>query len=92
MVSTIIFDKPKNLASELTHYTDIYAIDSMEFSNIVYGLSDGKFAVLKPDCAVFCPIHEVPDMAKRLIPELQAEVIAIYNDIKGLGLERVWKS
>lgn len=90
VVSVVQFEKDKNLNNDLTHFTEIYAIDSVYYNNVIYGLSNGKFAVIKPDLAIYCRLQDVPKMAQSLTKKVRDEVLSIYDDIKSLGLERVW--
>lgn len=92
MVSRIEWNETRNLETELTHYDKIYSVESEEYDGLFYGLSDGKFAVLRPDGAVFCPVHETPKLARRMLPRIREEIMGVYKDIKDLGLERVWRS
>lgn len=91
MIKEKVFDKPiSNLENWLMNHPEYFATDSMEYAGLHYVLWKGEFYVVKRDCGIKCEIPEVPEMAKRLLPEIRAEVLALYEDIKGLGLEREW--
>ena len=80
MVSRLIFKKRQNLDKILTKYSEIVTVQSEVVTSAVYGIADHKFAILLPEGAVFCPIHEVPKLAKQLIPGLSKEVMDVFNE------------
>ncbi len=77
MIEIRRFAKPIVLEAKLPHYKGIYAIQSEVAKGIVYCFSDGKFAILRSDGAVHCPVDEVFDLAERLIPEIKQEILDI---------------
>lgn len=91
MVSKIYFDPPKNLATELTHY-NIFDSESEVYDGIYYGMSDGKFTVMRSEGAIFWPLHETPKVAERLLPEIKKEVIGLYEIIQEKKLEERWRN
>lgn len=91
MISKIFFTKPLNIDRKLANFQDIYTVQSVVKKSVVYGFSDGKFAILQREGAIFCPIHEVPQLANLLKPRIKEEVMEVFEDFKSLGLERVWK-
>lgn len=81
MVSKLKFATRYNIEQGLLRYSEILAIDSMIYSNITYCMSDEKFAVLMPDGAAFCPIHETPILANKVvIPEIRAEILSVFEE------------
>lgn len=90
MIKTLIFRTRLNLEKVLLNYSGIYGVDSLIEPNLKYGISDGLFALLWPTHAKYCPIKEAPKLAEEE-PDLKEEIMAIYADVKDLGLERVWK-
>ena len=61
-------------------YPGIFAIESEIVSGCAYAFSDGKFAVLRHDGAVFCPIHETPILADMMKPEIRAEILSVFEE------------
>ena len=78
MISRLNFEKKQNLDNLLLRYTGILTIQSEILQDTVYGIADQKFAILTPEGVVFCPIHETPILAKKLIPGIAEEVIEIF--------------
>lgn len=69
---------------------NVYAINSDVKKNVVYAADKNKFALFTADGYAFCPIHEMPMMAKMLKNQKMAkEVIEIYEDIKYLKNMRI---
>lgn len=89
-MDTIKFRKKQNLESLLLNYSGIYDIDSLVDRSLKYGISDGKFAILSTTEAKYCEICEMPKAAEEN-PKLREEILAIYGDVRDLGLERVWR-
>lgn len=73
----------KDINTEITKYPDIYAVQS-ERPGLIYGISDGKFALLTRYGAVFCPLHETVEMASQMQPDIREEILAIYEDVRDL--------
>ena len=65
-----------DIEAKLTKYRDIFAIES-EVENAVYCISDGKFAILCWDGAVYCPIGEVKELANRMKEEIKREILDV---------------
>lgn len=80
MISRFVFQKKQNLDKLLLSYKDIITIQSETVTGAVFGIADQKFAVLIPQGAVFCPLHEVPKLAEKLIPGLREEVMDVYRE------------
>jgi hypothetical protein len=81
MISILKFKKETPIGTLLVNYTDIYAIESMVQCGLIYGIADGKFAILRAKGAIYCPLHETPNLAERFLP-LKDEIMEIYHDIK----------
>ena len=84
MISKVIFKKYFEIQTQLKKYTDIYAIESEIHKGLVYGISDGKFAILRGNGAIFCPLHETPQLAERVTAlvskKMGQEVLDCYED------------
>lgn len=63
----------------MPYYRDIHAVDSEVAKGVVYCFSDGKFAVLKCDGVVSCPVKEWQSLADRMIPEIRQEIYEVVN-------------
>lgn len=87
MVSKIYWKMKKDINVEITKYPGIYAVQS-ERPGLIYGISDGKFALLTQHGAVYCPLHETVEMAEMMQPDIKAEILEIYEDVKSLRLDR----
>lgn len=80
MISRLQFEKKQNLEKLLPRYSGIITIQSEVLNHVVYGIADHKFAILVPEGSIFCPIHETPELAKKLKPDLAAEVMEIFYE------------
>ena len=84
MISKVAFSKRLEIQTDLKKYTDIYAIESELHRGLVYGISDGKFAILRGNGAIFCPLHETPQLAERVkalvSKKMGQEVLDCYED------------
>ena len=76
MVQIRRFKKRFDIDAKLKKYKDIFAIES-EVENAVYCISDGKFAVLCWDGAVYCPIGEVKELANGMKAEIRQEILDV---------------
>lgn len=79
-----------NLDSVLPNYDGIYAIDCLFDSNVKYGIEGGDFAILTPYHGLRVRISDIPELCELLPKSYAEEVKAIYEDVKGLGLDRLW--
>jgi hypothetical protein len=77
MVQILRFKNRFDIDAKLKKYRDILAVQSEEEEGAVYCLSDGKFAILCWDGAVFCPMEEVEDLQAKMRPEIQQEIAEI---------------
>lgn len=84
MVSRVTFGRQLKLDTELKKYTDIYTVQSEAQKGIVYGISDGKFAILSGAGAIFCPFHETPVMAMRMTEKIREEILEVYEEVREL--------
>lgn len=84
MVSEVKFGRRFNILNEMMNYKDIYAVESEVQRGIVYGISDGKFAILHGTGAIFCPFHEAPVMAMRMKKKIREEIIEVYEEVREL--------
>lgn len=89
-MQTIRFKSPKNLENLLLNYKGIYTVDSLISNSLKYGISDGKFAIFREDGVVMAEMNEVPDIAECLVSEVKEEVLAIWEDVREVGIERNW--
>ena len=87
MVSRIHWDLGCDINKVVTQYPDMYAVQS-ERPGLIYGIGDGKFALLTRHGAIFCPLHETVKMAALMKPDIKAEILDIYEDVKSLRLDR----
>lgn len=76
MVQIRRFKKRFDIDARLKTYKGIFAIES-EVENAVYCISDGKFAILCWDGAVYCPIDEYMQLANRMKAEIRQEILDI---------------
>ena len=83
MVSRVKFRKRFKMW-DLKKYTDIYAVESEVQRGVVYGISDGKFAIIDGWGAKFCPFHETPIMAMSEPKKVREEIIEVYEEVREL--------
>ena len=76
MVQIRRFKRRFDIDAKLRKYKDILAIQS-EVEEAVYCISDGKFAILCWDGAVYCPIGEVKELANRMKGEIKREILDV---------------
>lgn len=74
MVQIRRFKRWFDIDARLTAYRDILAVQSEVEEGAVYCMSDGKFAILCFNGAVYCPLSEVNDLAAMMKPEIQKEI------------------
>jgi hypothetical protein len=74
MVQILRFKNRFDIDAKLKKYRDILAVQSEEEDGVVYCISDGKFAILCWDGAVFCPMEEVAELQAKMRPEIQQEI------------------
>jgi hypothetical protein len=79
MVQILRFKNRFDIDAKLKKYRDILAVQSEEEEGVVYCISDGKFAILCWDGAVFCPMEEVADLQAKMRPEIQQEIAEILD-------------
>ncbi len=77
MVQILRFKRRFDIDARLRKYRDILAVQSEVEEGAVYCLSDGKFAILCWDGAVFCPMEEVAELQAKMRPEIQQEIAEI---------------
>ena len=77
MIEIRRFKESFHIQGRLHYYPDILAVESEISKSVVYCFSDGKFAILRADGAVYCPINEWRDLADRMIPEIRKEIYEI---------------
>ena len=80
MVSRLNFTKRLDIEAMLIRYPGIFAVDSNIEKGTTYCISDGKFAVMRFDGALFCPLHETHKLANMLRPEYRDEIMEIYRE------------
>lgn len=80
-VVRIEFAKKMNL-QKLHYYPDIWSVQSELSSSLCYGIADGMMAAMRPEGAIVCKLENVEEMAQRLVPEVQDELLETY---------RIWK-
>ena len=80
MVSRLNFSSRFDIEKTIIRYPGIFAVDSNIEKGLTYCISDGKFAVLRVDGALFCPLHETPQLAGMLKPEFGNEIMEIYKE------------
>ena len=83
-ITRIDFKKKKDIDTLLVNYSDIYSVESCIYSDVAYGISNGKFAIIMPYGVVSVPYDDVEEFAKYLIDEIKDEVLALYEDTKFL--------
>ncbi len=71
------FKRKFNIDKKLNYYKDIFAIQSEVEDGAVYCISDGKFAVLCWNGAVYCPLEEVHTLAGLMRPDVRSEILEI---------------
>lgn len=76
MVQIRRFKRRFDIEAKLKKYSDIFAIES-EVENAVYCISDGKFALLCWDGAVYCPIGEYLKLANKMKAEIRREILDV---------------
>lgn len=80
MISRRIFARKQNLDKILMKYSDIISVQSEVMDDVVYGIADCKFAIIIPEGAVFCPVHEAPILAGKLISGLREEAMSVFEE------------
>lgn len=90
MIRRESYDTRRNIDNLLDQYATIYSIESIEDGKLRYGVKNGTFAVMRLGDAYVCDICEMPELAEYFIDGVKKEILAIYDDVKSLGLERVW--
>lgn len=76
MVQIRRFKRRFNIENKLHYYPAIFAIQSEVSAGTVYCISDGKFAVLRCDGAVYCPIGEYRELADKMKPDIKQEILS----------------
>lgn len=84
MIEIRRFKRKFNIDTKLPYYREIHAVESEVAKGTVYCFSDGKFAVLKHDGVVYCPINEWKDLADKMVPEIRQE---IYEVVEVMGVK-----
>lgn len=88
MIQSKYFKQPYTVIEKfnalLMRYQDVYAIESVYDQGIVYGISNGKFAMITMDGIIMCNFDETIQMANMMITEIKWEIIEIYWYIKEL--------
>lgn len=88
MIQRKYFKQPYTIVNRfnqfLMRYSDIYAIESIYDQGIVYGISNGKFAMITMDGILMCNFDETIQMANMMVSEIKWEMIEIYWYIKEL--------
>lgn len=82
MVKVIRFKSYFNITARLPAYGGIYAIDSREQVNTTYCISDGKFAILCSNGAVWCPLHDIDELIGMMRDEIASEIKEIVSFYK----------
>ncbi len=77
MVQIRRFRRRFDIDARLKRYSDILAVQSEVEEGAVYCMSDGKFAILCHDGAVYCPMDEVDELADRMRPEIRSEIFEV---------------
>ena len=86
MIEILHFKKRQDLNRLMNRFPDIYAVESEVSNALIYGISDGKFAIFRSDGAVLCPLHQTPELASKIkYSEVKDEVLKIYDDYKQLS-------
>lgn len=86
------YELPKDHAysEKLYAYPNIYTIESLVKPSIIYGVSDGKFAIFRANQARVWNIEDTPEVAEYIVHDgIKAEILAIYEDIKFLQTAQV---
>jgi len=82
MISRLNFAKRFDIEARLMNYDGIWAVDSTLTNDLTYCFDSNKFAVLRSDGAIFCPLHEVPKLADKMMPAVRREILDIYEGWK----------
>ena len=85
------YDTTRNIDNVLNQYATIYSIESLVDGKLRYGFKNGLFALMRLGDAIVCDVDDIPELASSLKPDIKREVLDIYDDIRDLGLERVWR-
>lgn len=84
IVKYVPFRRRVLLDALMPNYSDIYAVQS-DLPDLVYAISDGLFALIKPTGAVYTELENTPKMAALMIEPVKAEIMAIYTEIMEYG-------
>ena len=78
MIKILKFAKQFKIQQQLHYYPGIWAVDSELTTGLSYGISDGKFAVIRHDGIAYCPLDEVDELAAKMKPEVGDEILNVF--------------
>ncbi|MCB6475575.1 hypothetical protein LI171_04895 [Emergencia timonensis] len=78
------YGKIVNLSSKMDANTRDYTVDSLLSANLKYIIKDDEFIVAYDDGEMHHDLKDIPTEAYDYIPEVRAEILAIYEDVKDL--------
>lgn len=85
MVKKMYFNRNVNIGCMLANYTGIYSVESEVCRGLIYGISDGMFALFRYDGVAYCPIEETPMLADQMKSnDVRDEILSIYSEVKDL--------
>lgn len=83
-IEMVKFDKRKCFENILPNYSEIYAVNSEVEKGLIYGISDGYFALITSYDMMRVKYKDLPKLAEKLKESIKEEVMALYFDTKFL--------
>lgn len=84
MISRMSFAHKRKNFIFIEKLKGVYAVESEHRNDIIYLIDDTRFCIVDLKGLVFCPIHEVPQLAAKMKRKYREEVLEIYEDIKDM--------